>query len=126
MATSKILLSESRVELPETGPPVKTREFNEDYEYGAYGVLGVNYERLRNGYYAYYDLGVEGATVITELPYNKENVQHVRGLLNWQMQLVIPESYQKWVEWIFREPGNNILKDPIGTVGWKYRKKEKP
>lgn len=98
--------------------------FDENNEYGSYGALGVDMGKLlRSPSYA---AEVAGACIVTELPYNKENVQYVRGLLNSQIQLAIPETHQEWVTWIYLDPkvylSNNPLNKPIGTVGWIYKK----
>jgi len=114
------VIASSRVELKEgSSNPTYTRVFDEDKQYGAYGVLGF---RRRTSLYV--DELLAGASVVTCMPYNKENVQYIRGLLNCQMELAIPETHRKWVEWIYKEPGNNPLNEPIGTVGWVYRKKD--
>ena len=118
MANSAVI-HKAYVELHEGDDvPTMTTEFDEDKEYGAYGVLGYR----PTSYYAHGLLA--GATVVSCLPYNKGNTLWVQGLLNKQMQLCIPESHQKWVEWVNHMPGNNPVSDPVGTIGWKYRKKD--
>ena len=118
MANSTVI-SESRVELHEGDDvPKLTYEFDENNQYGAYGVLGVREKFWESEFFRQL---LCGATVVTLLPYNETNRLWIQGLLNTQMGLAIPDSHREWVEWIDHKP--NPLDSKIGTIGWKYSKR---
>ncbi len=89
--------------------------FNEDHEYGAYGVLGVK---------DIHSPELQHAVIVTTLPYNAANALAIQEVLMLHMKACVPEYLREYVKWITRQscihyPLNRVCE---GTVGWVYKK----
>ncbi|MHC4344727.1 MAG: hypothetical protein ACYSUP_08590 [Planctomycetota bacterium] len=87
--------------------------FDEDKEYGQYGLISPSVA----------DLGDPYAAVVLHDEFDEVSAKQVKAQLMRSMQLAIPVSHRRYVEWIVKSPGWNPLKRRTGSVGWKYWKK---
>ena len=120
-----VLVTPALVELHEGDdvPKMMNTAFDENKEYGAYGALGMNVERYETDD-AYRSM-FRGCTVACDEPYNAKSVERLKEWFTEQVCMVIPDSHHKWVEWITKPPNESgWCGCEVGTVGWKYRKKE--